>query len=51
MLEYLMWKLLSIAIIVGFVAGQQWLRHNRNRLGDRAGAARCEPEQRQETRR
>ena len=51
MQQYLVWKLLSIAIIVGFVAVQRWLRRNRNRLGDKADTARCELRQRQETHR
>ena len=51
MQQYLVWKLLSIAIIAGFVAGQWRLRRNRNRLSDKAVTARRELGQRQETHR
>jgi hypothetical protein len=36
---------------VGSMAGLLWLRRVRNKLGDRAGAARCELGQRRKTRR
>ena len=48
MQPYVVWKLVSIAIIVGSMAGLLWLRRVRNRLCDRAGAARCELGQKQE---